>query len=151
MTTTLADRIVPRIPVLGIALLLAGVLGMVALTRGLQQGQRETETPLVERALRFADLANGAVAVTDARGGAEVALLPLGEGGFLRGALRGLARERRLDGAGGAEAPFLLAAWPAGRLTLEDTATGRVLELHAYGHTNAEAFARLLTLRETAP
>ena len=68
----------------------------------------------------------------------------------MRGALRGLARERRLDGAG-AESPFRLAAWPGGRLTLEDTATGRVLDLHAYGQTNAEAFARLLTARGTAP
>jgi putative photosynthetic complex assembly protein len=74
---------------------------------------------------------------------AVAAVLAPGEDGFIRATLRGLARERR-RGDLGAEAPFRLASWPDGGLSLEDTATGRTLDLRAFGPTQAEAFARLL-------
>jgi putative photosynthetic complex assembly protein len=61
--------------------------------------------------------------------------------------MRGLVRERKRESLG-AVAPFVLATWPDGRLTLEDTATGHFMELHAFGRTNAEAFLRLLATEE---
>jgi hypothetical protein len=39
-------------------------------------------------------------------------------------------------------------AHPDGRLTLQDPATGRNLDLLAFGPTNAALFARLLAARE---
>jgi putative photosynthetic complex assembly protein len=103
--------------------------------------------PSAQRDLRFADRADGAVVVTDARTGAVVQTLPGGEEGFVRGAMRGLVRDRKRADIG-ADLPFRLSAWPDGRLTLHDTATGHTMELHAFGRTNAEAFLKLLTTEE---
>ncbi len=55
-----------------------------------------------------------------------------GQNGFLRGTLRGLARARHSEGLDD-RTPFHLAAWPDGRLTLDDPATGRRLDLEAFG------------------
>jgi len=93
--------------------------------------------------LRFEDLPDGGVAVLRAADGTEVALLAPGTGGFMRATLRGLARERK-RGDFGSERPFRLSAWTDGGLSLEDTATGRALDLRAFGPTQVEAFARLL-------
>ena len=73
-----------------------------------------------------------------------------GENGFLRGTLRGLARTRRSEQVSPA-VPFHLAQWPDGRLTLDDPATGRHIELLAFGADNAGVFARLLALAERTP
>ncbi|QYU67240.1 hypothetical protein J4558_20210 [Leptolyngbya sp. 15MV] len=73
--------------------------------------------------------------------------MPAATESFVRGAMRGLARDRmRADAAMGA--PFRLSAWPDGRLTLEDSATGTVMELNAFGRANAEGFLRLLDRKE---
>ena len=85
--------------------------------------------------------------LTDAATGREVLVVAPGEDGFLRGTLRGLARDRRMRDIGPA-APFRLALWSDGRLTLDDTATGRRLDLLAFGQTQADAFARLLPIGE---
>ena len=39
----------------------------------------------------------------------------------------------------------MLTRWADGRLSLEDRTTGRVIALDAFGPTNGEAFAQLLT------
>lgn len=101
------------------------------------------ERPEAVRDLRFADRADGAVVVTDAGTGQTVHVLQPGVNSFIRGALRGLAFERRRDGIG-PEPPFRLARWPGGRLTLEDPSTGTLLDLGAYGFANRDAFAQLL-------
>jgi integrase len=72
-----------------------------------------------------------------------------GEQGFLRGALRALARERSLRGLG-PEHPFLLIGRADGRLTLEDPATGQRVDLESFGPTNAGVFRRLLTAQGAA-
>lgn len=103
--------------------------------------------PVAQRDLRITDRPDGAILVTDAHGGRVLEEIPPGSEGFLRGAMRGLARERLRAGAG-PEAPFRLSAWPDGRLTLEDGATGHIMELHAFGRGNAEAFLKLLAREE---
>ena len=95
-----SGRPVRWFPALGIGTLLAAVLAGVALTRGPEAGRHGAAEaapapPLQARELRFADLADGGVSVTDARDGAAVALIAPGEGGFLRGTVRGLVRDRR--------------------------------------------------------
>ncbi len=94
------------------------------------------------RVLRFSDLPDGAVSVTDVGSGQPIARFE-GEQGFLRGTLRAMARERRPLGIG-AEQPFELIAHPDGRLTLRDPATGMRIALESFGSTNTGVFARLL-------
>ena len=99
--------------------------------------------PEIVRELRFADRADGAVLVQDARDGRTIAV-ETGQNGFLRATMRGFAQQRLRVGIGSAR-PFRLTAWADGRLTLEDPATGRHTDLEAFGPTNEAVFARLLT------
>jgi putative photosynthetic complex assembly protein len=140
--------IFPRGLVLGAAAAIIGTLVLVVakpMTLGMP-GHVEA-TPAAQRDLRFADRPDGGITVFDARDGATVVAIPPGEEGFIRGALRGLVRERRTSGIG-PEAPFRVLKWDDGRVVLQDTATGRRVELMGFGETNAAAFARLLTGRE---
>jgi putative photosynthetic complex assembly protein len=76
--------------------------------------------------------------------GATVAVIrPDSEQGFVRGVMRGLARERRLKEAS-VETPFRLQLWSDNGLTLTDLATGRQIELGGFGGTNRAAFAVML-------
>lgn len=102
--------------------------------------------PLAERQLRFADSADGHVLVSDAVTGASIATIGTEGSGFIRGVMRGLARERRQHHAGSA-APFRLSYWPDGALTLTDDTTGRVIELGSFGPSNRAAFAAFLPIR----
>ena len=92
--------------------------------------------------LRFYDEPDGGVAVRDARDGALVYTVAPGTNGFIRGALRGLVRERKLSGVGDAT-PFTLTRWSDGRMSMADAATGRNIDLDAFGPTNAQAFAQM--------
>jgi putative photosynthetic complex assembly protein len=147
MTRNGTSNLHRRIPVLGMAGLLAVVLGGVFLGGPKQVVEPPSAAPLQSRDLRFADMPDGGVAVTDARDGTTVATIAPGTGGFVRGAMRGLARDRKRDGGGGDEAPFRLAAWSDGRFTLEDTVTGHAIDLQAFGRTQAETFANMLNTR----
>ncbi|MDE2619333.1 MAG: phosphonoacetaldehyde methylase [Sphingomonadales bacterium] len=102
-------------------------------------------TATASRNLAFADRADGAVVVTDVDRHAVLAVLR-GEndgGGFVRGVMRGMARERKMHAIGAAP-PFTLTRWSDGGLTLRDPATGRAIELGSFGETNRAAFARFL-------
>lgn len=95
-----------------------------------------------ERALRFEDRPDGSIAVLDPQTGSTIDTVT-GQAGFVRGTLRGLARERKRMGLG-AEQPFVLMGRADGRLTLKDPATGRVIDLESFGPVNAGVFARML-------
>lgn len=95
-----------------------------------------------ERQLRFEDRPDGSIAIIDGRSGELVSSVQ-GEQGFVRGALRALARERKLRGLG-AEQPFQLMVRTDGGLTLYDPATTKRIDLEAFGPSNADNFARLL-------
>jgi putative photosynthetic complex assembly protein len=98
--------------------------------------------------LRFVDEPNGAVNVLDGEGGRVIAVLAPDTNGFIRGVMRGLAhdRTRRKIGAG---PPFRLSQWSNGRLAISDPATGRVIDLDAFGGGNKDAFVQLLHPRAT--
>ena len=133
----------PRGPLLGAAAMVA--LALVAAISGRVLGAgnlHPAASVAVERDLTFEDRADGAVVVTLAGKTKPIDVIT-GQSGFLRGTMRGLARARRMDGIGSA-APFRLTAWTDGRLTLDDPATGRHVELEAFGATNEADFARLL-------
>lgn len=93
--------------------------------------------------LKFADQPNGGVLVTQAGTGAAVAVIPPNSGGFVRGVLRGLTRERMMHRIG-AGPPFRLSQWGDGHVEIEDLADGRRIDLNAFGPTNRDAFLRLL-------
>ena len=96
------------------------------------------------RNLRFLDRADGGVVIEDVATRQPAGVIAPGEKtGFIRGVMRGLARERRSRGLGDA-APFALTLWRDGELSLTDSATGRSIELTAFGSANRAAFARLL-------
>ena len=101
--------------------------------------------PVETRSLAFADSEAGEVIVTDADDGATIARIgrETEGGGFVRGVMRGLARERMLHDIG-ASPPFELTLWADGSLSLEDTATGRMIELGSFGSTNRATFAAFL-------
>ena len=92
--------------------------------------------------VRFEDRPDGAIVMLDASG-SERARVPAGQGGFVRGVLRSLARERAQSGIGAGPA-FELTRWQDGRLSLQDLATGRRIEIDAFGPTNAASFRTLL-------
>lgn len=151
-----ADRPGPSPVVIGAGgILLVLVLALAALSSGEDMG-RLTDAQLMEGAvptasayLEFRDRGDGSVSVLDAETGREVHRLPVGGGTFERGALRALVRQRKVHGV---KAPrtFRLTSWRGGRLTLSDPATGTLIDLGAFGPTNAGAFARILDAA-TAP
>ncbi|AHE55346.1 photosynthetic complex assembly protein PuhC [Sphingomonas sanxanigenens] len=96
------------------------------------------------RNLRFSDRADGAVVIVDAdRGGTASIVEPGQQTGFIRGVMRGLARERRMRGIGD-QPPFNLSLWRDGQLSLTDSVTGRSIELTAFGSSNRATFMALL-------
>lgn len=146
MSDPFGDRPLPRPALIGAAALV-GVAIAAALTARLGDigaTRLELTTPLETRELRFADRADGAVVALDGQTGAVTDTFAPGTNGFVRGALRGLARERKRQDIG-AEPPFRLTRWADGRVTLDDPTTGRVVDLVAFGPTNAAVFTRLLT------
>jgi putative photosynthetic complex assembly protein len=146
MTARPADPLFPRGALIGAALLVAFTVTSAAVSRisGLGTVQMPESALVESRPLRFEYMRDGSIRVTDARTGQVAASVEPGTNGFIRGTLRGLARERKRQGIG-IEPPFMLTRWADGRLSLADPATGRVIALDAFGPTNGEAFAQLLT------
>ena len=145
MSDPFGDQPLPR----GIIL---GAVALVGLTIVLSAGARvsgigTTSMPVsaaVESIdLRFRDRSDGAVIVMQAEADNVIAVLSPGTNSFVRGTLRGLVRQRKLENVG-PQPPFTLTRWADGRLTIEDPATDRSVDLGAFGPTNAQAFAQLL-------
>ncbi|MFN5509189.1 MAG: photosynthetic complex assembly protein PuhC [Burkholderiales bacterium] len=101
--------------------------------------------PTVQRSLIFEDQKDGGVRVADGVSGQTLTVLH-GEQGFVRGALRALARERFSRGIGSAQ-PFDLIARVDGRVTLMDPSTGQRVDLESFGPTNTAEFARFLAMQ----
>jgi putative photosynthetic complex assembly protein len=122
---------------------LAFTLVAVGLVRITGNGPDQLAASTVaERMLRFEDRADGGVTVIDGHSGQTVDVLR-GEQGFVRGALRALARERRARDMG-PQQPFRLTAHADGRVMLFDPATGARINLDSFGPSNVAAFARYL-------
>jgi putative photosynthetic complex assembly protein len=145
MSNPFRDQPFPRGALLGVAALIGFALVAVAIARFTDDGRDTVSTAgAVEvRDLQFVDQPAGLVHVIDSENGERIATLEPGTENFIRGVLRGLVRERRSQGLG-MEHPFRIARFPDGRLVLQDRATDRIIELQAFGPTNAGAFARLL-------
>jgi putative photosynthetic complex assembly protein len=139
----------PRAALIAAAAVLSLSIAFAAAARWTGFGSQSFGTPVssakpsLSEDLRFSDNANGSVSVRDGQTNALVATLAPGTEGFVRDVMRGLARERRMRGIGPAK-PFRLTQWTTGQVYLEDLATGRRIDLQAFGPTNRAAFLRLL-------
>lgn len=139
------EQPIPRAILLGAAGLIAFVVVSVTASRltGFGHTGQLQATAVSSYELLFLDRADGAIEVRDAASGNLVSVVESGSNGFMRGTLRGLARERKRSSAD-LQTPFRLTRYTDGRLTLEDPTTGRRIDLEAFGPTNAQAFARLI-------
>lgn len=126
-------------------LLLATVVGAgIARHTGIGAVRLESRPATSARLLTFEDRDDGAIVVRDAATGAVSTVLHPGQGdGFIRGVMRGFARERRTRGIGQAP-PFEVALREGHQITVTDPQTGRTVDLASFGRPNAQAFARLV-------
>ena len=136
----------PRLP-LRLAAGMAACVLLLAIASSQFGWFKDTNAPspvLFERTFVFADRPDGGIDVQDAaRGGAVVYTLPNTQTGFVRGAMRALARQRRLAGIG-PEAPFTLTRYEDGRFTLADPSTGERVEIGSFGPSQVKSFEDLL-------
>lgn len=135
----------PRAPLFALgALVLASVIvvGAVRMT-GIGVVHVPDAAPVAVRDFRFEDRDDGSIVVLDAAGRHVIETVAPGTNGFLRGTMRGLARERKRQGISAA-LPFRMTGRADGKLTLEDPSTGRRVDLGSFGPTNAAVFAHIM-------
>ena len=140
-----AKRMAPRALLLIVVAMLVATTLLAIIARRTDIGATRISPPQggYHVDLRFEDRERGAIQVTDVSGRLSPRRLEANEAGFVRVALRSMARERTAKGLG-AETPFRVGRAGDGRLWIADPATGRLLYLDAYGSENARAFARLI-------
>jgi len=122
---------------------LVGIILLVA--NAVQSGKSEIQADasvIAKKTLFFRDLPDGSVGVISASSGKMIAQVE-GQAGFVRGILRALARERRIQQITSDDA-FELMSRSDGRLTLVDLATGNRIDLESFGRDNAAQFAAFL-------
>ncbi len=144
--SALDDKPFPRTPLIAAILLVVASLVVVGGSRagllGSPVSRASAEATATATAdLRFQDQVDGGVIVTAVGGRTQV--IPPATGGFVRGVVRGMVRDRKSRGIG-QEPVFRLTEWSDGRLTLEDTATRRSFNLNAFGPDNRQAFETML-------
>jgi putative photosynthetic complex assembly protein len=149
MSDPFRDKPFPKGVLVAAALLIGFSIAVAATARltGLGTTKMPQGAAVATKDLRFEDRDDGAVVVLAADGDRLVEVIEPGTNGFVRGVLRGLARERKRSDLAQAT-PFRLTRWADGRLTVEDPSTGRSVDLGAFGPTNFSAFARILDAAE---
>jgi putative photosynthetic complex assembly protein len=136
---------IPKSVVIFFAGLIAASVIFVTIARlnGSGQGIQASAPIALTRTLLFEDRKDGSVGIWEPNKRDAMTILPGGTNGFIRATMRGLARERKRMGEDMSK-PFQLSSHTDGTLTLNDTATGRMIDLGSFGVTNAQDFARLL-------
>lgn len=99
-------------------------------------------------ALRFEDRPDGGIAVVSPDSGKVVGIVEAGGDGFLRTVLRSMAFDRQRHAIGSGPA-FTINRWSDGRMSLDDPATGRRVDLGSFGNDNKRRFTELMTMGET--
>ena len=139
----------PRAALVFFVLVISGSLVLAVLGSAGKVGSNSADAVYnaevqASRTIRFEELASGELAIIDHDSGQQITLLPPGNEGFIRGVLRGIARER-MQHSVAMSSPFTLTRWADGQLALDDLATQRRLRLNGFGVDNERAFSRLLT------
>jgi putative photosynthetic complex assembly protein len=137
---------VPRVPLLaaGALVLLALISATAVRVTGVGASHEIDAATVAQRELLFRDRTDGGIDVLDAKAMQVIHTVAPETNGFLRGTMRGLARERKRQGVG-ADVPFRLLGRADGRLTLEDPGTQRRVDIESFGPTNAAVFGGLMT------
>lgn len=140
-----------RSPIAGASLLVILAIAGTTMVRLTSSGidKAPVAAVAVMHELRFEDGADGSILIYEAKLNKLIDRAEPGENNFLRGTLRGLARERKRIGVD-SKPPFKLIARADGRLMLEDPSTGRYVDLGSFGNTNRETFVRLLAIADAA-
>ncbi len=136
----------PRLPLYGAIgfVLFACAAVIFGQTTGIGTVRLSAGEPVAVRDIvMVADEDADLVTVTDLVTGERLAAYAPNEGGFVRGAFRGLSRTRFVAGVP-AEQPYRLIRWSGGAVSLSDTGTGERLYLDAFGRDNVAAFAQFL-------
>lgn len=135
---------IPKAILIGAAVLIVVTIVGAGLAR--VTGFGRSEPPMAQAvetlSLHFEDQPDGSVLVRRAPDRVVIFRVAPETNGFIRATVRGLARERQRENISD-EVPFVLTAWGDGRVTLDDTTTGRRVSLEAFGATNVGAFAQL--------
>jgi putative photosynthetic complex assembly protein len=132
----------PRVIALG--MVLAGALGVYVVSSATNSKVDPRSEPAVASiALSFEDQPGGIIVIRNADTHTNLKTLQAGEGAFIRGVVRGLVRERRME-ANNTRLPFALSRHRDGSVWLQDPVTGRNVALNAFGSENAGQFAGLL-------
>lgn len=145
MSDAFGQRPFPRGALIAVATLLGFVILMVSIARltGTTMELAPVADEVQVRQIGFVEFDDGSLAIRDAATGDLIQTLAAEEGGFIRGVLRSMARQRKGYHAD-LSAPFHLARRASGHLTFMDPITGIRLELRAFGASNEAAFAQLL-------
>ncbi|MGY3447835.1 photosynthetic complex assembly protein PuhC [Bradyrhizobium sp. USDA 4353] len=99
-------------------------------------------------ALRFEDRPDGGISVVSPDSGRVVGVVEAGGDGFLRTVLRSMAYDRQRHAIGSGPA-FTINRWSDGRMSLDDPATGRRVDLGPFGDNNKRRFTELMSMGET--
>jgi putative photosynthetic complex assembly protein len=144
-------RPIPRAILLAAGALAFGVILVAAMARTTDVGVSRVaySAPAARRDIRFADRADGSIAVSDASSNEVVAVLEPGTNGFVRIMMRSLAKQRQDMGVG-PEPAFELTRWDVGRLSILDPVTGQHRDLSGFGKTNVDDFGKLLLAGRTS-
>ncbi len=131
-----------------VALLLTSITALILAGRSGLMDQRNaaadsTAPPIVSRHILFIDSADGVVRVVDSQGARTLLEYQPGEGSFVRGVMRTLARQRRAIGNHDNSAVELRQV-ATRHLQLVDPVTDTTLILNAFGPDNLAEFSRLL-------
>jgi putative photosynthetic complex assembly protein len=134
-----------RAPLFALCAMVIATIVTVAAVRltGIGVVRAPDAAPVTAREFRFEDRPDGSIVVLDASGTRLVETVPPGTNGFLRGTMRGLARERMRQQVSPA-LPFTMIGRADGSLTLVDPGTGRRVDLGSFGPANAAVFARIM-------
>lgn len=141
----------PRAPLIAVGGLVVASLLAVSAVRftGVGAMRAADAAPIEVREFRFEDRPDGSIVVLDASGQQLIETVAPGTNGFLRGTMRGLARERMRQGVS-PQLPFRMIGRADGKLTLEDPGTGRRVDLGSFGPTNAAVFAQIMVSHDPA-
>ncbi len=142
----------PRAPLVALGgLVIASVVAVAAVRlTGIGVVQVPDAPAVTVREFRFEDRPDGSIVVLDSAGQSLIDTVAPGTNGFLRGTLRGLARERKRQGVS-PDVPFRMIGRADGKLTLEDPGTGRRVDLGSFGPTNAAVFAQIMATQAPGP
>ncbi len=152
MSEAVAQRMVPRGALLGAAALIGFSLVAAALGRvtGVGTVRADYATTVQSASFRFEDRSDGGISVIAPESDATIGVVPAGTDGFVRTVLRSLAFDRQRHGVGAGPA-FVIAKWSDGHTTIDDPATGRRVDLAAFGAANMQAFEHVVALRRDKP